>query len=173
MDHQVPLFLGFFQATVLEWVAIFFSRGSSQPRDWTRVTCVSRRFLYHWAMREVLSYLQERLFSFFHTCFVLFCVSGLPSLVHTWNPGFCTPFSEGYNMCELLKLLPLKIVFPDKSFDWTTGCFHCGLPLAQWLRTKALAPVKPRLKLWVSYLTSVPALFLIKQSWLHSVIERI
>ena len=28
---------GIFQARVLEWVAIFFSRGSSQPRDRTRV----------------------------------------------------------------------------------------------------------------------------------------
>ena len=27
---------GIFQAIVLEWIAIFFSRGSSQPRDWTR-----------------------------------------------------------------------------------------------------------------------------------------
>ena len=28
---------GIFQAIVLEWIAISFSRGSSQPRDWTRV----------------------------------------------------------------------------------------------------------------------------------------
>ena len=30
---------GIFQARVLEWIAIFFSRGSSQPRDRTRVSC--------------------------------------------------------------------------------------------------------------------------------------
>ena len=29
---------GIFQAIVLEWVAISFSRGSSQPRDWTWVS---------------------------------------------------------------------------------------------------------------------------------------
>ena len=29
--HQVPL--GFFQARILEWVAISFSRGSYRPRD--------------------------------------------------------------------------------------------------------------------------------------------
>ena len=34
---QSPLSMGFFQARVLEWVAIFFSRGSSQPRDRTWV----------------------------------------------------------------------------------------------------------------------------------------
>ena len=34
---------GILQARILEWVAIFFSRGSSQPRDQTRLLC----FL-HW-----------------------------------------------------------------------------------------------------------------------------
>ena len=29
------------QARMLEWVAISFSRGSSWPRDWTHVSCVS------------------------------------------------------------------------------------------------------------------------------------
>ena len=30
-----------FQARILEWVAVFSSRGSSWPRDWTCVPCVS------------------------------------------------------------------------------------------------------------------------------------
>ena len=40
---------GIFQARILEWAAISFSRGSSQPRDRTRVSCrVScRQILYH------------------------------------------------------------------------------------------------------------------------------
>ena len=33
------------QARTLEWVAIPISRGSSQPRDWTRVSCMAGRFL--------------------------------------------------------------------------------------------------------------------------------
>ena len=33
-----------FQARILEWVAISFSRGSSQPRDRTRVSCIAGRF---------------------------------------------------------------------------------------------------------------------------------
>ena len=41
-----------FQARILEWVAISFSRGSSQPRDQTQVYCIDRRILYHWATRE-------------------------------------------------------------------------------------------------------------------------
>ena len=44
---------GIFQAIVLEWVAISFSRGSSQPRARTRVSrIVDRRFTV-WATREV------------------------------------------------------------------------------------------------------------------------
>ena len=31
---------GIFQARILEWVAISFSRGSSWPRNWTGVSCV-------------------------------------------------------------------------------------------------------------------------------------
>ena len=38
---------GIFQARVLEWVAISFSRGSSPPRDRTQVSHIARRHLYH------------------------------------------------------------------------------------------------------------------------------
>ena len=46
---------GIFQARILEWVANSFSRGFSQPRDQTFISCVScigRQILYHWATRE-------------------------------------------------------------------------------------------------------------------------
>ena len=35
---------GILQARILEWVAMSFSRGSSQPRDQTQVFCIARRF---------------------------------------------------------------------------------------------------------------------------------
>ena len=34
---QASLSVAFFQARILEWVAISFSRGSSQPRNGTRI----------------------------------------------------------------------------------------------------------------------------------------
>ena len=49
---------GIFQARVLEWVAISSSRGSSQPRDRTHISCVScigRWTLYHCATWEATS----------------------------------------------------------------------------------------------------------------------
>ena len=38
-----------FQARILEWVAISFSRVSSQARDGTRVSCTAGRFFADWA----------------------------------------------------------------------------------------------------------------------------
>ena len=44
-----------FQARILEWVTISFSRGSSQPRDRTQVSCTAGRFFTNWATREAHS----------------------------------------------------------------------------------------------------------------------
>ena len=43
---------GIFQARILEWVAISFSRGSSQPRDQTQVSHNAGRLFTIWATRE-------------------------------------------------------------------------------------------------------------------------
>ena len=39
---------------IFQWVAISFSRGSSQPRDWTQVSWIVGRCFTIWATREVL-----------------------------------------------------------------------------------------------------------------------
>ena len=50
---------GISQVRILKWVAIFSSRGSSWPRDWTCVSWVAgsllqrKWILYHWATRYV------------------------------------------------------------------------------------------------------------------------
>ena len=41
--YQASLSMGFPQARILEWVAISFSRGSSWPRNWTWVFCITGR----------------------------------------------------------------------------------------------------------------------------------
>ena len=43
---------GILQARVLKWVAFPFSRESSQPRNQTRVSCITGRFFTNWALRE-------------------------------------------------------------------------------------------------------------------------
>ena len=43
---------GILQARILEWVAVFFSRGSSQSRDQTQVSLFAGGFFTCWATRE-------------------------------------------------------------------------------------------------------------------------
>ena len=49
---------GILQARILEWVAISFSRGSSQPRDQTLVSWIAGRFFTIWTTREALRVVQ-------------------------------------------------------------------------------------------------------------------
>ena len=44
---------GILQARILEWIAISFSRGSSRPRDQTRVSRIGGRRFNLWATREL------------------------------------------------------------------------------------------------------------------------
>ena len=60
---------GILQARVLEWVAISFSRGSSQLRDQTQVSCIPGRRFNLWATREALSDKE------------LYVISNLPSII--------------------------------------------------------------------------------------------
>ena len=55
MDNSLPgsSIHGILQVRILEWVAIPFSRGSSWPRDWTRVSYIAGRFFTIWAPKEV------------------------------------------------------------------------------------------------------------------------
>ena len=55
MDYSLPgsSLHGILQARVLEWVAISSSRGSSQPRDPTRVSCIPGTRFNLWATREL------------------------------------------------------------------------------------------------------------------------
>ena len=61
MDCSLPASSvhGILQARILESVATYFSRGSSQPRDRTDVSCVSwigRWIIYHWTTWKALNY---------------------------------------------------------------------------------------------------------------------
>ena len=68
---------GIFQAKILKWVAVSYSRGSSPPRDRIHVSCVSYtgRILYHWATKEAL----------------LFTLRGCKRLLHGQQPTLVLP----------------------------------------------------------------------------------
>ena len=50
---------GIFQARILEWVAISFSKGSCRPRDQTCASRIASRLLTIWASRESLCLLDQ------------------------------------------------------------------------------------------------------------------
>ena len=61
MDYSLPSSSvhGIFQARILEWVAMPFSKGSSQPRDWTHMSHIShigKQVFTTSAICEALSY---------------------------------------------------------------------------------------------------------------------
>ena len=50
--HQAPLSMGFSRQEYWSGLLFSFSRGSSQPRDWTRVSRIAGRCFTVWATRE-------------------------------------------------------------------------------------------------------------------------
>ena len=47
---------GILQARILEWIAIPFSRESSQPRDRIQVSHITGEFFTNWATKEAQEY---------------------------------------------------------------------------------------------------------------------
>ena len=68
---------GILQARILEWVAILFSRGSSQPRDWTQVARTAGRIFTIWATREA----QQTTYWFSNVFFCLYLSATLMLLL--------------------------------------------------------------------------------------------
>ena len=87
------------QARILEWVAFPFPRGSSQPRDWTRVSCVAGRFFTSRATGQYQDSTRIKIYLFtvdgcLHTFKVAY-YKYIPVLVFWWTyaciPAGCVP----------------------------------------------------------------------------------
>ena len=93
---------------ILEWVAISFSRRSSQPRDWTRVSCIGRQILYHQATREALPCVYKH--------------------IHCWS--LRTSLQSGYhNHCHFLQIQNLRQGLRDMAkFPTQVSCSRGHVP---------------------------------------------
>ena len=90
---------------ILEWVAYPFSMGSSQPRNWTGVSCVAGGFFTNWAIREALLAMWRVIFRFQESvleCTPLFCL--LQNSAYFWTLSLS-------NCVTLNKLLYLMLSF--------------------------------------------------------------
>ena len=76
---------GIFQARILEWVAISFSRGSSWPRDWSRIACIAGGFFTVWATRETPLKVHQELLSVCVCVCVCVCVS-IRCIIYSIHP---------------------------------------------------------------------------------------
>ena len=104
-----------FQARILKWVAISSSRGSSQPRDGTCVSCtfcIGRWILYHLATREAPT--------------LTYVVVVVQSLSLTWF--FVTLWAAIYQA--------------SLSFTASWGCSN-SCPLSQWCYPTILSSIVP------------------------------
>ena len=116
---QAPLSVGFSQARILELVAISFSRGTSWPRDWTQVSCIScigRQILYHWATRKALygceSWTVKKVEHWRIDAFKLWCWRRLlrvPWTARRYNQSILKEISPGCSL-EIL-MLKLKLQY--------------------------------------------------------------
>ena len=100
---------GIFHTNILEWVAVSFSRGSSQLRDRTQVSHIAGRFFTVWATREAQTYWSG---------------SPIPSPGDPPDPGI-KPGSPALQVDSLPAELPGKPKALIRSFD-----FPCLLTLA-------------------------------------------
>ena len=104
---------GISQARMLEWIAIFFSRGSSQPRDQTSVfyiSCIASGFLTHepsWALSHF---------------------SRMRLLATSWTVPCQAPLSMGFSRQEYWSGLP----FPSPGILLTRALNPHLLCLLQW-----------------------------------------
>ena len=107
---------GIVQASVLEWIAVPFSKGSSQPRDRTQVSRIAGRFLTIWTTRE--AHLWTRIaFIAFWTTNIFFLIAPTTSpqwyLSAIYPPSLKLLHFHGFqgHLITFLKLsLPLKNV---------------------------------------------------------------
>ena len=102
MDYTV---LGILQARILEWIAVPISRGSSQPRERTQVSCIADRRFNLWASRPFKSRGQR----------VGTSALVLPMTVQSWLPseftGLISLWSKG-----LSRVFPSTIIQKHQFF---------------------------------------------------------
>ena len=119
MDYIV---YGILQARILEWVAFPFSRGSSQPRDQTWVSCIAGGFFTNWAIRETQSNMQPnlRLSCYWRgthrRCRQVPWILETEILVPVWQ---LTPSHPAHSL-DRMKLTSVCSVMSDSSIPWTS-----------------------------------------------------
>ena len=129
MDCSLPgsSVLGILQGRIPDWVAMPSSRGSSQPRDWTHVSCTScsgRQILYCWATGEAC-WVARR---------ILIPSPGMEAVHPEWNRRALSAGRTGSPCISSAELLGRECwLILERNFaattaashDWLTDCRCC------------------------------------------------
>ena len=124
--------LGILQARILEWLAIPFSRESSQPRGQTQISCIAGWFFTVWATREAQFLRLLGLYCYFNdprysergfkvVSWLAFSFLNI-SLGYSWTWGQleCLFFSFSIHFGPLLHLLSQVLLLgPGLALMWT------------------------------------------------------
>ena len=122
---------GILQARIVEWVAIPFSRGSSQPRDRTWVSLTAGRFFMVWATRIALygaNYFTV-LYWFCHTS--TWIHHGCTRVLHPEPPSHLPPCTIplGHPSAPAPSILYHALNLDGDSFHiWYYTCFNAIFP---------------------------------------------
>ena len=101
---------GILQARIMEWAAMHSSRGSSQPRDWTYVSCIGRWVLYHFGQCKFwLQKWGRLLFTEVNSVLQFNSVQSLSRVwlfATLWTVAHLAPLSTGFSRQEYWSGLP-------------------------------------------------------------------
>ena len=113
---------GILQARTLEWLAIAFSRSSSQPRDRTRVSCIAGRFFTVWATSKAYDLIIPLLGIFplpklkvFESCDIYIPISALFTMAKRWKQHKC-PQTNRWIKCSIYLQWNISLI---KQHRWS------------------------------------------------------
>ena len=124
---------GISQARILEWVAISFSRESSQLRNGNCVSCIGRQILYHWVTREALNninhyiitwcYVIKLLYTMHNNLLYTIYLNQSESVSHSvvsnslWPHGLSLPGSSVQGISQT-RIREWVAISPSGEFSW-------------------------------------------------------
>ena len=108
-----------------EWLAVPFSRGSSQPRDQIQVSCIAGRYFTIWATRETLA----------PDSFFVFCC--LLTLIVSWQNAKKTFAKQSCNLWRR-QWHPTPVLLPgefhgQRSLEGYSPWGHKESDMTEWL----------------------------------------
>ena len=137
---------GILQARIQEWVAIPFSRGSSWPRDWTRVSCIAGKSFTIWTTKVACLFILITGSFWDHEVKVkVKLLSRVRLSATSWTVAYEAPPSMGFSRQEYRSGLPFpsSVYLPDSGIKPASlACLlHCRMIIYLWVTKGAQSPV--------------------------------